>query len=128
MCKKFIKRSYHEKELKKTIRQVAEMDRNGLLRGRTREKKNPQTILVTTRYSKLYHWSIYFENYFQRSLHSKIYKQKPTVTYQKTNPFLITYLMKNDIANQQLRSHVLPCGKCKLCSQINTVNSLLTIR
>ena len=29
--------------------------------------------------------------------------------------------MKNDIANEQLHSKVVPCGKCKLCSQINTV-------
>ena len=28
--------------------------------------------------------------------------------------------MKNDIANQQLHSNVTPCGKCKLCPQINT--------
>ena len=28
--------------------------------------------------------------------------------------------MKNDIANQQLRSNVIPCGKCKLCQQMNT--------
>ena len=28
--------------------------------------------------------------------------------------------MKKDISNQQLHSIVAPCGKCKLCSQINT--------
>ena len=28
--------------------------------------------------------------------------------------------MKNDIANQQLHSNVTPCGKCKLCPQMNT--------
>ena len=28
--------------------------------------------------------------------------------------------MKNGIANQQLHSNVTPCGKCKLCPQIDT--------
>ena len=50
---------------------------------------------------------------------SKIFKQKPTVTYRK-NKSLSDHLLKNDIANQQLHSNVTPCGKCKLCPQINT--------
>ena len=38
----------HERELRKTIKQVAKMDRNELLKDRIRENKNPQTILVGT--------------------------------------------------------------------------------
>ena len=33
--------------------------------------------------------------------------------------------MKNDIANQQLHSNVTPCGKCKLCQQINTAKIII---
>ena len=51
---------------------------------------------------------------------SQIFKQNPSVTYRK-NKFLSDHLLKNDIANQQLHSNVTPCGKCKLCSQTNTV-------
>ena len=50
---------------------------------------------------------------------SKIFIQKPTVTYRK-NKSLSDHLLKNDIANQQLHSNVAPCGKCKRCPQINT--------
>ena len=49
---------------------------------------------------------------------SKIFKQKPTVTYRK-NKSLSDHLLKNDIANQQLHSNVTACRKCKLSSQIN---------
>ena len=38
---------FHEKEFKKTIKQVAKMDRNELERERIRESKDPQTITVT---------------------------------------------------------------------------------
>ena len=48
LCKKFIERSLHEKELKKTVKQVAKMDRSELLRDRIRENKDPQTKLVST--------------------------------------------------------------------------------
>ena len=50
---------------------------------------------------------------------SKLFKQKLTVTYRK-NKSLSDHLLKNDIANQQLHSNVTPCGKCKLCPQMNT--------
>ena len=51
--KKFKERGFHEKELKKPIKQVAKMDRKELLRDRTRENKRPQAILVSTWYPKL---------------------------------------------------------------------------
>ena len=53
LCKQFIERGFHEKELKKTIKQVAKMDRNELLRDRIRENKDPQTTLVSTWHPKL---------------------------------------------------------------------------
>ena len=53
LCKTFIERGFHETEFKKTIKQVAKMDRNELLRDRIRENKDPQTILVSTWHPKL---------------------------------------------------------------------------
>ena len=50
---------------------------------------------------------------------SNIFKQKPIITYRK-NKSLLDHLLQNDIANQQLYFNVAPCGKCKLCPQINT--------
>ena len=50
---------------------------------------------------------------------SKIFRQKPTVTYRK-NKSLSDHLLQNDIPNPQLHSNVAPCGKCELCPQINT--------
>ena len=44
LCKQFIERGFHEKELKKTIKQVAKIDNNELLRDRIRENKDPQTV------------------------------------------------------------------------------------
>ena len=41
MCKKIRDLGFHEKDLKKTIKQVAAMDRNKLLQGRTTENKDP---------------------------------------------------------------------------------------
>ena len=90
LCKQFIECGFHEKEFKKIIKQVAKIDKNELLRDRIRENKL-----------------------------SKNFKQKPTVTYRK-NKSLSDHLLKNDIANQQLHSNVTPCGKCKLCPQMNT--------
>ena len=123
LCKQFIERGFHEKELKKTIKQVAKMDRNELLRDRIRENKDPQTTLVSTWHPKLSAIpSILKHNFHLISSDpklSKIFKQKPTVTYRK-NKSLSDHLLKNDIANQQLHSNVTPCGKCKLCPQINT--------
>ena len=49
---------------------------------------------------------------------SKSFKQKLTVTCRK-NTSLSDYILKNDIANQQLHSSVSPCRKCKLFPQIN---------
>ena len=53
MYKKIIECSLHEKELKKTIKQVPKMDRNKLLRDRIREYKDPETILVSAWHPKL---------------------------------------------------------------------------
>ena len=44
---------FYEKEFKKTMKQVAKMDRNKFLRDQTWENKDPQTILVSTWHSKL---------------------------------------------------------------------------
>ena len=87
LCKQFIERGFHEKELKKTIKQVAKMDRNELLRDRIRENKDPQTILVSTWHPKLSAIpSILKNNFYLISSDPKlsnIFKQKPTVTYRK---------------------------------------------
>ena len=53
LCKQFIERGFHEKELKKTIKQVAKMDGNELLRDQIRENKDLKTILVSTWHPKL---------------------------------------------------------------------------
>ena len=123
LCKKFIERGFHEKELKKTVKQVAKMDRNELLRDRISENKDPQTILVSTWHPKLSAIPSILKNNFHLISSdpklSKTFKQKPTVTYRK-NKSLSDHLLKNDIANQQFHSNVTPCGKCKLCPQINT--------
>ena len=99
------------------------MDRNALLRDQIRENKDPQTILVSTWHPKLSAIPSILKNNFRLISSdpklSKIFKQKPTVTYRK-NKSLSDHLLKNDIANQQLHSNVVPCGKCKLCPQINT--------
>ena len=110
------------KNLKKAIKQVAKIDRNELLRDRIRENKDPQTILVSTWHPKLSAIPSILKNNFHLISSdpklSKIFKLKPIVTYRK-NKSLSDYLLKNDIANQQLHSNVAPCGKCKLCPQIN---------
>ena len=53
MGKNFIERRIREKELKKTIKHTAKIDKNELLRDRTRESKGPQTIIVSTWLGKL---------------------------------------------------------------------------
>ena len=46
-------------------------------------------------------------------------KQKLSVAY-RINKSLSDYLLKNDIADRKLHSNVTPCGKWKLCPQLNT--------
>ena len=48
LCKKIIERGFHEKELKKTIKQVGKRDRKELLRDGAQENNDPQTILVSS--------------------------------------------------------------------------------
>ena len=114
LYKKFIKRSFHEKELKKTIKHVVKMDKSELLRDRTRRNKNPQTILVSARHPKLSAIpSILIYNFHLISNDhnlSEIFKQKPAVTYRKSKS-PSDYLLKNYVANQQLHSNVAPCEK-----------------
>ena len=43
-----IERGFHEKELKKTIKQVGKRDRKELLRDGAQENNDPQTILVSS--------------------------------------------------------------------------------
>ena len=99
------------------------MDRNELLQDRIREDKDPQTTLVSTWHPKLSAIpSILKHNFYLISSNRKlswIFKQKPTVIYRK-NKSLSDHLLTNDIANQQLDFNVTPCGKCKLCPQMNT--------
>ena len=103
LCKKFIECGFHEKELKKTIKQVAKMDRNELLRDRIRENKDTQTILVSTWHPKLSAIPSILKNNFHLISSdpklSKTFKQKPTVTYRE-NKSLSVHLLKNDIGNQ----------------------------
>ena len=122
-CKKFIEHGFNKKELTKTIKQVAKTDRNKLLRDWIREKKDPQTILVIAWHPKLSAISSILKNNFHLIFSdpklSKIFKQKPTVTYRKKKS-PSDHLSNNDIANQQLHSNVAPFRKWKLCPQINT--------
>ena len=94
-----------------------------MLRDRIRENKDPQTILVSTWHPKPSTTPSILKNNFHLISSdpklSKIFKQQSNVTYQK-NKSLSNHLLKNDIANQQLYSNVAPCGKYKLCPQINT--------
>ena len=123
LCKQFIEHGFHEKQLKKTIKQVVKMVRKELLRDRIRENKDLQTILVSTWHPKLSAIpSILKQNFHlicSDSKLSKFFKQKHTVTYGR-NKSLSDHLLKKDIANQQLHFNLTPCGKCKLCSQMNT--------
>ena len=100
--KQFIERGFHEKKLKKTIKQVAKMDRNELLRDQIRENKDIETILVSTWHPKLSAIPSNLKHNFHLISSnlklSKIFKQKPTVTYRK-NKSLSDHLLKNDIAN-----------------------------
>ena len=95
------------------------MDRNALLQDQIRKNKDPQTILVSTWHPKLSVVPSILKNNFHLISSvlklSKVFKQKPTVTYRK-NKSLSNHL----IANQQLHSSVTPCGKRKLCPQLNT--------
>ena len=63
------------------------MDRNELLQNRIRESKDLQTILVSTSHPKLCTIpSILKHNFhliFRDPKLSKIFKQKPTITYQE---------------------------------------------
>ena len=99
------------------------MDRNELLRDRIRRNKDPQPILVSTWHPKFSAIPSILKHNFSLICSdpklSNIFKQKPTVTYRKSKP-PSDHLLKNDIANQQLHSNVTPCGKCKLCPQMNT--------
>ena len=88
MCTKFIERGFHEKRVKKdNVKQIAEMDRKELLRDQTRENKDPQTILISTRDPKLNAIQSILKNKFHLISNdpklSKIFKQKPTDTYRK---------------------------------------------
>ena len=53
LCKQFTERGFLEKKFKKTIKQVAKVDRNELLRDQIRENKDPETTLVSTWHHKL---------------------------------------------------------------------------
>ena len=95
LCKKIIELGFHEKEWKKTIKQEAKRDRSELLQDRTRENKDPQTILVSTWHPKLSAIPSLLKNNFHLispdHILSKIFKQKPNVTYRKTNHSLVTF-------------------------------------
>ena len=109
----------HERELRKTIKQVAKMDRNELLKDRTRENKNPQTILVGTWLPKFNAIPSFLKNNFLKNPKlSKKFKQKCTVTYRK-NKSLSDYLLKNGISNQQLHSNLTPYGKWNFANKYN---------
>ena len=126
ICNKIIERSFHEKQFKKIVKQVAEIEQN-CYKIETRENKDPQTILVSTWYPKLNTIPSIFKNNFHfisnKLKLSKTFKQKSTVAYRKTK-LLSTYLMKNDIGNQQLHSHESACGKYKPWPQIKTEISI----
>ena len=100
--KQFIERSFQGKELKKTIKQVQKMDRNELFQDHIRQSKDIKMILVSTWHPKLSAIPSNLKHNFHLISSnlklSKIFKQKPTVTYRK-NKSLSDHLLKNDIAN-----------------------------
>ena len=63
ICNKIIERSFHEKQFKKIVKQVAEIEQN-CYKIETRENKDPQTILVSTWYPKLNTIPSIFKNNF----------------------------------------------------------------
>ena len=72
------------------------MDRNDLLRDRNQKNKDPQTILVRIWHPKLSAIPSILKNNFHLISSdpklSKIFKQKPTVTYRKNKfPFRSTF-------------------------------------
>ena len=100
------------------------MDRNKLLRNLTRENKDPITILVSTWHPRVNVIpSILNNNSHLISNNpelSKIFKQKPTITYRKKS--LPDYLLNNIIANQQL--HFIIFCNPKFCLQVNTAKPI----
>ena len=113
-----MERGFREKELEKTTKKVAKMGRNELLRNQARENKDPQTILASTWHPELNAIQSTLKNNFHLISNvpklSNIFKQKPTVTYQK-NKSLSDYLLKNDIANQQATTWFRHKYKYEMC-------------
>ena len=76
-----------------------------------RENKDTETKLFSTWHPKLSVISSILKNNFHLISSdpklSKVFKQKPTVTYQK-NKSLSDRILKSDIANQQLHFNVRP--------------------
>ena len=102
LCKQFIRTRFPWKRIKKDNKASGKMDRNELLWDQIRENKDPKTILVSTWHPKLSAIPSNLKHNFHLISSniklSKIFKQKPTVTYPK-NKSLSDHLLKNDIAN-----------------------------
>ena len=120
-----MKRGYPEHHLDKVISEVKTMNRDSLMEKSRpkKDKKDAQTIFVCDWHPSLSILpSILKKNFkiLQNNQKMKeIFTEPPNVAFRKKKS-IRNHVVHNDIMQQQKRNQqTKPCGKCKLCPQIN---------
>ena len=128
LCSFFIKRGYENRTLQKTIKDVAQVERDTLLEDIISEKKDPQLIFVCNWHPNLSTLPVILKKHFHilenDIITSKIFPSKPIVAYRRAKS-IKNYVVKNKVSPTETKpTTTKPCGKCKLCKNIWTCESV----
>ena len=123
----FTSRGYNKKQLLKTLTEVSNTDRAEYLTEKKRLPIDPSSIFVSTWHPSLKNLPKLLKDNFSiletNTETQNIFKSKPTVAFRKMKT-LRNHVVRSDTIRTQTIKSTKPCGKCKICSWIDTNNTI----
>ena len=126
----FIKRGYQQNDLLRTMKEVSEIPRSKLLEEKSKDKKDPQSIFVCDWHPNMSQLPSVLKNHFhllENDTKAKlIFTSKPIVAYRRPKT-IKNIVVRNKIGGDGIKSNpktTKPCGRCKLCKDILTAESI----
>ena len=129
LCSFFVKRGYDIKFLRKVVQEVSKIDRAVLLQDKNKEdaKKDPQMIFVCEWHPILASVPSILKKHFpileNDTRTAGIFPSNPLVAYRRPK-CVKNFVVNNKSSSKNVHKTTEKCGKCKLCPQIRTTETI----
>ena len=124
----FVKRGYKQQTLQKTIREVAQIQRETLLEDKSRPKRDPQTIFVCDWHNNLSTVPIILKKHFHilenDTSTARIFDTRPLIAFRRPKS-IRNHVVRNSPPKDPSPKTTEPCGRnCVLCKSIRSSETI----